>query len=77
MDQQDRNEQQQTAEIADERAVRSIPLDTGDGGTFVIEQQNVGPINQMGGGALDPDAPGRAVIADEFGEDAVEPNEPA
>ena len=34
----------------DERAVSSIPLDTDDGGTVVIEQQNVGPANQVGGG---------------------------
>lgn len=34
----------------DEKAVRSIPLDTEDGGTVVIEQQNVGPDNQLGGG---------------------------
>lgn len=114
-------------EAADERAVRSIALDTDAGGQVVIEQQNVGPANQVGGGEfknahgekspdtaaweqaalqrdapidsaveanagadpeadvdeqpdqqrVDPDAPGRAVIADEFGEDAVEPNEPA
>jgi hypothetical protein len=34
----------------DEIAVRSIPLDTEDGGQVVIEQQNVGPANQVGGG---------------------------
>jgi hypothetical protein len=34
----------------DERAVQSIPLDTEDGGQVVIEQQNVGPDNQVGGG---------------------------
>ncbi|MGD9999110.1 MAG: hypothetical protein AB7L17_09235 [Ilumatobacteraceae bacterium] len=33
-----------------ERAVRSIPLDTEDGGQVVIEQENVGPGNQVGGG---------------------------
>ncbi len=39
------------AQVAeDEKAVRSIPLDTEDGGTVVIEQQNVGPANQVGGG---------------------------
>ena len=37
-------------EIEDEKAVRSEPLDTEDGGTVVIEQQNVGPGNQVGGG---------------------------
>jgi hypothetical protein len=37
-------------EVEDEKAVRSIPLDTEDGGTVVIEQQNVGPANQLGGG---------------------------
>jgi hypothetical protein len=34
----------------EERAVSSIPLDTEDGGTVVIQQQNVGPDNQVGGG---------------------------
>ena len=122
MDSQHEKDRQQTdEEIADERAVRSIALDTDSGGTVVIEQQNVGPRNQVGGGefknvhgqksadvaaaqqaelqreapidsaveedagahpdidpaAVDPDAPGRGVLADEFGEDAVEPNEPA
>jgi hypothetical protein len=42
--QQEQNVQQE------ERAVSSIPLDTEDGGTVVIEQQNVGPDNQVGGG---------------------------
>jgi len=37
-------------ELEDERAVRSEPLDTEDGGTVVIEQQNAGPGNQVGGG---------------------------
>ena len=34
----------------EERAVSSIPLDTEDGGTVTIQQQNVGPDNQVGGG---------------------------
>jgi hypothetical protein len=38
------------AESEDDRAVSSIPLDTEDGGTLVISQQNVGPDNQVGGG---------------------------
>lgn len=37
-------------EIADEKAVRSIPLDTEDGGTVVIEQQNMGGMQQVGEG---------------------------
>lgn len=37
-------------DLKDEKAVRSVPLDTEDGGTVVIEQQNVGPDNQVGGG---------------------------
>jgi hypothetical protein len=37
-------------ELEDERAVRSEPLDTEDGRTVVIEQQNAGPGNQVGGG---------------------------
>jgi len=34
----------------DDKAVTSIPLDTEDGRQVVIEQQNVGPRNQVGGG---------------------------
>lgn len=34
----------------DDVAVSTIPLDTEDGGTTVISQQNVGPDNQVGGG---------------------------
>jgi hypothetical protein len=125
--QQNHDRRKTDEEAADERAVRSIPLDTDAGGQVVIEQQNVGPANQVGGGEfknahgekspdtaaweqdalqreapidsaveddagadpqadvderpdelpVDPLAPGRAVIADQFGEDAVEPNEPA
>jgi hypothetical protein len=37
-------------ELQDERAVRSEPLETEDGRTVVIEQQNAGPGNQVGGG---------------------------
>jgi len=37
-------------ELDDEKAVRSIPLDTEDGGTVVIEQQNMGGTQQVGGG---------------------------
>ena len=37
-------------EREDEKAVQSIPLDTGDGGTVVIEQQNMGGSQQVGGG---------------------------
>ncbi len=37
-------------ELEDERAVRSEPLETEDGSTVVIEQQNAGPGNQVGGG---------------------------
>jgi hypothetical protein len=45
------DDRQPTAqELEDEKAVRSEPLDTEDGGTVVIEQQNVGPVNQLGGG---------------------------
>ena len=36
--------------MPEEKAVSSIPLDTEDGGTVVISQQNVGPDNQVGGG---------------------------
>ena len=37
-------------EIEDEKAVRSIPLETADGETVVIEQQNMGGDRQVGGG---------------------------
>jgi hypothetical protein len=33
----------------------TIPLDTEDGGTVVIEQQNVGPCSQVGGGEYKSD----------------------
>jgi hypothetical protein len=39
-----------TDDEIDEVAVRSVPLDTEDGGTVVIEQQNVGGSEQVGGG---------------------------
>jgi hypothetical protein len=38
------------SETEDDRAVSTIPLDTEDGETVVISQQNVGPANQVGGG---------------------------
>ena len=37
-------------QVDEDGAVRSTPPDTEDGGTFVIEQQTVGPKNQVGGG---------------------------
>src|SRR4051812_32499089 len=37
-------------ESEDEKAVRSIPLDTDDGRQVVIEQQNMGGARQVGGG---------------------------
>ena len=45
----------------DERAVSSLPLDTEDGGTVVITQQNVGPANQVGGGEF-KNSTGRSVF---------------
>ena len=92
MDQQHGDEQQRTAEeAADERAVRSIELDTEDGGTVVIEQQNVGPANQVGGGefknvhgqkspdvaAAEQAALQRDAPIDSAIDDGVEANEPA
>jgi hypothetical protein len=38
------------SETEDDRAVSTVPLDTEDGGTVVISQQNVGPANEIGGG---------------------------
>jgi hypothetical protein len=43
-------ERRTAQEIEDERAVRSEPIETEDGETVVIEQQNAGPGNQVGGG---------------------------
>jgi hypothetical protein len=41
-----------------EKSVRSEPLDLDDGPDVVIEQQNVGVDNELGGGEFpDPDAP--------------------
>ena len=37
-------------ELEDEKAVSSVPLDTDDGDTVVIEQQNMGGVQQVGGG---------------------------
>jgi len=48
----------QTEPPDDERAVRSVPLDTEDGGQVVIEQENVGRQRMVGGGEFaDPHAP--------------------
>ena len=63
----------------DKRAVSSIPLDTEDGGTVVITQQNLGPANQVGGGEF-KNSTGRSVdeaAADQAGleHDAPLPNE--
>lgn len=41
---------QTAVEAEDEKAVSSVPLDTEDGGTVVIEQQNMGGVRQVGGG---------------------------
>ena len=47
----ERQGQAKTAqEIEDEKAVRSVELDTEDGGTVVLEQQNMGGAQQVGGG---------------------------
>jgi hypothetical protein len=43
-------------ELEDERAVCSEPLETEDGGTVVIEQQNAVPGNQVGGGKFKGDS---------------------
>ena len=43
-----RGKQRPSAE--DLKAVQSVPLDTQDGGTVVIEQQNMGGTEQVGGG---------------------------
>ncbi|MCU1389267.1 MAG: hypothetical protein JWL72_2605 [Ilumatobacteraceae bacterium] len=53
-------EQLSAAEVEDLKAVQSIPLDTDDGGTVVIEQQNMGGMQQVGGGEYKNSA-GRSV----------------
>lgn len=44
------NDTRTAHEKEDEKAVRSVPLDTEDGGTVVVEQQNMGGAQQVGGG---------------------------
>lgn len=39
-----------TEKEQDEKAVQSVPLDTEDGGTAVLEQQNMGGSQQVGDG---------------------------
>jgi hypothetical protein len=48
-------------EREDEKAVRSVPLDTEDGGTVVIEQQNMAGVQQVGGGEYKNVGRGRTV----------------
>ena len=50
-----------TQEAEDEKAVRSVELDTEDGGTVVIEQQNMGGAQQVGGGEYKNVGSGRTV----------------
>ena len=39
----------------------TVPLEAEDGSTYVIEQQNVGPDNELGGGEWpDPNTPPRS-----------------
>jgi hypothetical protein len=43
------------------RLYSTVPLEAEDGSTYVIEQQNVGPDNELGGGEWpDPNTPPRA-----------------
>jgi hypothetical protein len=62
-------------EIDDEKSVRSIVLDADDGGTVVIEQQNVGPANQVGGGEF-KNLEGRSVDAAARDQDQLEHDAP-
>jgi hypothetical protein len=54
----------QRPENSGDLSVQSVPLDTEDGGTVVIEQQNMGGDRQVGGGefknATGPKAPEQA-----------------
>ncbi len=43
----------------DLRDMTSEPIDTDDGGSVVIQQQNAGPGNQVGEGEFKGNAPGR------------------
>ena len=48
-------------ETPDDKRTHSVPLDTEEGDDVVIEQQNVGPGVEDGGGEFpDPDAPPQA-----------------
>ena len=54
----DEHDRDATSEPADSRMYTSAPLEDEDGDTYVIEQQNVGPGNEEGGGEWpDPDTP--------------------
>ena len=48
-------------ETVGDESVRSVPLDTEDGGTVVIEQQNVGARSQVGGGEFKNVGDGKSV----------------
>lgn len=48
-------------DAADRKMYTSEPLEDEDGETYVIQQQNVGPGNQLGGGEFpDPDTPAQS-----------------
>jgi hypothetical protein len=61
-------------------SVRSVPLDTEDGGRVVIEQQNVGPGSQVGGGEFkntdDQKSPEEAAVEQEQRDADRTPNDP-
>jgi hypothetical protein len=61
---------------ADERAVTSEPVEKEDGTTVVIEQQNVGPGNQVGGGEFKNPDRGKSPEQAEADQDRLEEEAP-
>jgi hypothetical protein len=60
----------------DERAVSSIPLDGEDGEQIVIQQQNVGADNQVGGGEFKNVTHGRTPDEADAEQDALQREAP-
>jgi hypothetical protein len=66
----DRDQEDPPEREPDERMYTSEPLEDEAGREYVIQQQNVGPGNELGGGEWpDPDTPPRAPAAGAAGAD--------
>jgi hypothetical protein len=57
-DDRDHSDEAEHTDVVDDPRVSTVPLDTDDGGTVVIHQQNAGPGQQVGAGEFKE--PGRA-----------------